>query len=139
MERELKVEKVPENLFRGVSLAASLMSKYFRMSASDYLRSILRPIVKEVKTKDMRIEVDPARIKEDAGESLRENQTKLIHLAKLVFDLLVASLDQVPPPPSQLSSASPRQADLCVVVVIIVCVSCVCRVCVVSLCSSRTR
>jgi hypothetical protein len=57
MERELKVEKVPENLFRGVSLAASLMSKYFRMSASDYLRSILRPIVKDIKVKDTRIEV----------------------------------------------------------------------------------
>jgi hypothetical protein len=57
MERELKVEKVPTNLFRGVSLAASLMSKYFRMSASDYLRGILRPIVKEVKTRDIRIEV----------------------------------------------------------------------------------
>jgi hypothetical protein len=40
-------------------------------------------------------QVDPARVKEDAEESLRENQTKLIHLSKLVFDLLVASLDQV--------------------------------------------
>lgn len=59
MERELKAEKVPGNLFRGVSLAASLMSKYFRLSGTDYLRSILRPVVKEVKTKDVRIEVMP--------------------------------------------------------------------------------
>ncbi len=135
MERELKVEKVPENLFRGVSLAASLMSKYFRMSASDYLRSILRPIVKEVKTKDMRIEVDPARTKEDAGESLRENQTKLIHLSKLVFDLLVASLDQVPPSSSQLRSASPRLVLTCVSSSSSACVSCAsCASCVVGVC-----
>lgn len=44
------------------------------------------------------MKVDPARLalREDQTETLRENQLKLVHFSKLVFDLLVASLDQVP-------------------------------------------
>lgn len=43
------------------------------------------------------LQVDPARLalREDATKDLRENQRKLVHYSKLVFDLLVASLDQV--------------------------------------------
>jgi len=61
MERELQTEKAITNLFRGASLATSLLSKYFRLTASEYTHDILRPIVKDIKTKNIRIEVSTSK------------------------------------------------------------------------------
>ncbi|KAL6080665.1 Neurofibromin 1 [Balamuthia mandrillaris] len=98
IDKELKVEKKPTTLFRGLSLAATLMSRYFQISASEYLKSVMKPFLKELKSKHVDIEVDPAKLPKggDNTTTLLANQARLREYCQKLFDIIVESIDRFP-------------------------------------------
>lgn len=117
--REVEVSDCMQTLFRGNSLGSKIMAFCFKvgvgrfgrrciwcgvnvfvclqMFGSNYLQNLLEPLIRPLITdqKDMRFEVDPARLEPD--ENIETNRANLIALTETVFEAIRKSADRFPP------------------------------------------
>ena len=58
-------------LFRSNSLASKLISTYAKLTGGEYLQTVLGDLIQAVWQNPTGFEVDPARLKEGSGETVR--------------------------------------------------------------------
>lgn len=94
--KEVEVLDCMKTLFRGNSLASKIMSFCFKIYGTEYLKSLLEPLILPLTEDDSAsYEIDPNRVPE--GDVLDENRKNLLALTKKVYDTIIGSTDRFPP------------------------------------------
>lgn len=84
-------------LFRSNSMAIRLVSLFAKLTASQYIKVLLLPLIQETLAQDCtKFEVDPARLDVAGAANLKKNQKNLQDLVSKFLDAILASVDRVP-------------------------------------------
>ncbi|KAK3754965.1 hypothetical protein QZH41_017349 [Actinostola sp. cb2023] len=81
-------------LFRGNSLASKVITFCFKSHGSNYLPTLLGPLIVKMYKEQVTYEVDPDRI--DKNESLEENRNNLVKLAQEFINKITSSANSLP-------------------------------------------
>jgi len=81
-------------LFRTNSIASKILKSYSFIVGQAYLRNTLYNVVNELCSNDIRVEVDPARLKE--GEDIDSNAERLVEFTSKFVDAICNSLENCP-------------------------------------------
>lgn len=94
IRKEVMCAEGPSTLFRGVSVATKLVAAYFKIHGTDYLKRVLRILLREVVQNGCRLEVDPEKIGID--DELKANQERLQFHCKVLLDSIFKKVDDCP-------------------------------------------
>lgn len=97
--KEVELLDCMKTLFRGNSLASKIMSFCFKIYGTEYLKSLLEPLILPLtfeENESICYEIDPNRVPE--GECVvEENRRNLLRLTKRVYDSIIGSTERFPP------------------------------------------
>ncbi|EFA76220.1 Ras GTPase activation domain-containing protein [Heterostelium album PN500] len=94
MKKEVAACHDPGTLFRSNSVAMKMVVAYGHKTAQHYVAQTLTPLVVELCSSPLSLEVDPDRLQPD--EDVNENIEKLKVVSQKFFDRIVQSIDQCP-------------------------------------------
>ena len=94
MAKQISETESPTVIFRGVSVAARIVSMYCKGHGENYLKLILNPVLSLVCNESVSLEVDPLRLED--SNVLKENQKLLKITCKNLLNQIMKSTSAVP-------------------------------------------
>ncbi|KAI8801205.1 hypothetical protein BJ742DRAFT_37566 [Cladochytrium replicatum] len=101
MRHEVEFTENPNIIFRGSTVATKILDQYMKSLAAKYLRTVLRPIIKQIYSSKDSCEVDPSRYPqlrsaEYVKDSIRRHWKRLLGHVGAVWDAINRSVDSCP-------------------------------------------
>ncbi|KAJ3432578.1 ras gtpase-activating protein [Anaeramoeba flamelloides] len=94
IEREVENTDLAPQLFRSNSMATKMMTSFSKQVGSEYLKNTFEKIITQIVKQQVRIEIDPRKLKEN--ENLEEMFKILRQYVKSFLDLIYKSTNYVP-------------------------------------------